>query len=177
MRSAIGNSLLLKFALIFIGLVILFFIGILSYSKAYRVKNRIIEIIEQSGNYDEIIVQEINDELDNMGYYMVRDTSFCPVEYGVNLNENSYKENIDESNNDLNGTSNEEDTEDEGVNLNETPYGGYTYRYCIYKINSNEGYYYKVITYAHFDFPIINEGINIKVLGETKILGRDYINY
>ena len=39
--------MLLNLVVIFSGLVIVFFIGILSYSKAYRVKNRIVELIEK----------------------------------------------------------------------------------------------------------------------------------
>ena len=45
MRESLGGSMLLNLVVIFTGLIIIFFVGILSYSKAYRVKNRIVEII------------------------------------------------------------------------------------------------------------------------------------
>lgn len=52
MRSAIGNSLLMSLVVIIVSLVMLVFVGILSYSKAYRVKNRIIEVIEKYGSFE-----------------------------------------------------------------------------------------------------------------------------
>lgn len=137
MREAVGNSLLLNLVIIFVSIVILFFVGILSYSKAYRVKNRIIEVIESHGNYLDS-VDEISTDMKSIGY---RTTN--------NKKCNS---------NNLNSTS---------------------YNYCVYEItdkSSGNSYYYKVVTYVHFDFPIIGGLINIPVSGETKILGKSY-NY
>ena len=55
MRESLGGSMLLNLVVIFTGLIIIFFVGILSYSKAYRVKNRIVEIIEKYGTYEKIV--------------------------------------------------------------------------------------------------------------------------
>ena len=48
MRDAVGGSILLNIVIIFLSLVIVFFAGIMAYSKAYKVKNRIIEFIKKS---------------------------------------------------------------------------------------------------------------------------------
>ena len=45
MKASIGGSMLLYIVLFFVSVVILFFVGIISYNKAYRVKNRIVNII------------------------------------------------------------------------------------------------------------------------------------
>ena len=61
----------------------------------------------------------------------------------------------------------------EGVANNQNSTG---YRYCIYRVESSEGYYYKVTAYVQFYFPIIGEIFAPPVYGETKILGKNY-NY
>ncbi len=73
MREAIGSSLLLSVVVVFVGLIILFFVNILSYSKAYKAKNRIIEIIEKYETYSESNsesseLNEIKQSLQDMGY-------------------------------------------------------------------------------------------------------------
>lgn len=68
MREALGNSLLMNLIVIFSGIVILFFVGIMSYSKAYRVKNRIIEVIEKYETYDGNAQNEISADLKRIGY-------------------------------------------------------------------------------------------------------------
>lgn len=138
MREAMGNSLLMNLVIIFVSIVILFFVGILSYSKAYRVKNRIIEVIENHGNYSSSSIDEISTDLKSVGY---RTTNNKKCGSG---------------------------------NLNST-----SYNYCVYKVDdksSGDSYYFKVVTYVHFEFPIIGGLINIPVKGETKILGKNY-NY
>ena len=71
MRSAIGNSLLLSVVIIIASAVMLLFVSILSYSKAYRVKNRIIEIIERHGYFeDDTVKNEISSYLKDVGYQL-----------------------------------------------------------------------------------------------------------
>ena len=136
MREAIGSSLLLNLVIIFISLVMLFFVGILSYSKAYKVKNRIIEIIEKYESYEsnEDAMNEISADLKNIGY------------------TSSFNSNCSDD------------------NLNET-----TYKYCVYKRSgSNLSYYYEVVTYRHFDIPVIGDSIVLPVKGETKMFHEVY---
>lgn len=70
MRSAIGNSLLMNIVIIIVTTIILVFVGILSYSKAYRVKNRIVEVIEKYGEYDDDAKDEIAVFLKQTGYQL-----------------------------------------------------------------------------------------------------------
>ena len=52
-----------------------------------------------------------------------------------------------------------------------------TFKYCVYEYRTTgEKYYYKVITYTQFNFPIVGKLVTTKVSGETKILGKKY-NY
>ncbi len=73
MRGALGNSLLLSIIITFVGAIVIFFVSILSYSKAFRAKNRIIEVIEKYGvydSYDQNIKDEIGVSLAEMGYQL-----------------------------------------------------------------------------------------------------------
>ena len=71
MREAIGSSLLFNLIIVIVIVMIAFLVGSLSYSKAFKVKNRIINIIEKYEGYnqtDSKMINEINSELKNMGY-------------------------------------------------------------------------------------------------------------
>lgn len=151
MRESLGGSLLLNLVIIFAGLVIVFFISILSYSKAYRVKNRIIEIIEKYEDYNGSVVNELNSDLKNAGY-SAASASRC----------DSIKEDL------VSGSNAKYDEKLEG-NLN-----SYGYNYCVFKNDVSNGKYYVVVTFIHFEVPIIGDVLTFPVYGETKILGKDY---
>lgn len=158
MRESIGNSLLLNLVIIFSGIVILFFIGIISYSKAYRVKNRIIDVIEKYDGYTTGAIDEINKSLSEAGYSL--STKNCNGAQR-HLNEIISKKN----------------EAGEEVPLNIGQLNSSEYNYCIYEISgksSDSSKYYMVATFVHFDFPVIGDFINIPVYGETKILGKTY---
>ena len=62
MKDAVGGSLLLNIVVIFTSIIILFFVGIIAYTKAFKIKNRIIEVIETHGTYT-IGTGSVQDEL------------------------------------------------------------------------------------------------------------------
>lgn len=146
MREATGSSMLLYLVVFFVGIIILFFAGIMTYSKAYKAKNRIIEVIEEYGDYnakdskgEKIVEKVVSSSLKNMGYQ----TGSCPkIDTKQIPNTSGYKYCITKI--------------DAG-----DPKGGK---------------YYKVTTYVHFDFPVIGNAINIPVSGQTKIIGQNYSN-
>lgn len=154
MREAIGGSLLMYLTVFIVGIIIVFFVGILSYAKAYKVKNRIIEIIEKYGNYEDSET-DIASYLNSSGYNISGNNLCGDVgdlsRYGIN----------------------------EKVNLNIA--NNSSYSYCVYestnttdkdkKKNINKTHYYVVVTFVHFEFPIIGGIINIPVYSETKMLG------
>ena len=141
MREATGSSMLLYIVVFFVGIIILFFAGIMAYSKAYKAKNRIIEVIEEYGTYTRgtgsTAENTVKSSLKSMGYQTGDCSGTTQKGYTSVQNSSGYK-------------------------------------YCVYNKNANGGTQYKVITYVHFDFPIIGSAINIPVSGETKILGKSY---
>jgi uncharacterized protein (UPF0333 family) len=140
-KDAVGGSLLLNMVVLFTSIVILFFAGIMAYSKAYKAKNKIIEVIEGYEKYDSNVAKTINEDLRLAGYRNANNTQ---------INQKC-----------------------ETGNLNI-----YGYYYCVYRDDSPSGdsYSYKVVTYVHFDFPVIGNMLVFPVKGETKILGKVY-NY
>ena len=172
MRESIGGSMLLNLVIIFAGLVIVFFIGILSYSKAYRVKNRIIEIIEKYDTYIKLdgpnnlnsVTQEINSDLSIAGY------------------NTSYPSKCDSIRTNL-VTGEKAKYDDSKLSQNLNTYG---YNYCVFEVCNtkdstgkcidNAGKYYVVVTFIQFEIPVIEDVLTFPVYGETKILEKKY-NY
>lgn len=161
MRESLGGAMLLNLVVIFTGLVIVFFIGILSYSKAYRVKNRIIEIIEKHEKYDENVADEINPDLRNAGYNASSPTKCDGASVQNHLEQMLHSEYVGNLPSNKNAQ----------------------YDYCVFEINStdypkniSEGKYYVVVTFIRFEIPIIGDVLTFPVYGETKILNKNY-NY
>ena len=157
MKDAVGGSLLLNLVVVFTSIVILFFAGILAYSKAYKVKNKIIEVVERydgkimdatnSSLINNVVLNEINKELGNMGYKVVGERP------------NDTRCSNDSSRNRCH-------------NLNTS-----NYNYCICKQSgATSAEIFEVITYVQFEFPVIGDLLTFPVKGETKLLGKDY-NY
>lgn len=149
MRDSIGGSFLLYVVIFFVGIIILFFASIMSYSKAYRVKNRIINVVENSSCSDtEIdIIKKIDSNLTEIGYTYTKVGS-------CNFNNNG--------------------SECQNFNL-KYPNNGGNFNYCICKIDrGNSGYYFEVITFTEFEFPIIKNVIRSNVHGESKIMCKNY---
>ncbi len=147
MRDAIGQSFLVMIIIFFIIAVALLFVGSIGYSKAFKIKNRIIDIIEQSGGYNDEAEAKIESVLDDIGYQvMVGNTSHCRAKgEGVQVHPSS-------------GTS----------------YGNYDY--CVFKYESSEDTnrpytYYGVTTFMTIHIPVIHQFIQLPVYGETKTFG------
>lgn len=148
MREAIGTSYVVNFIITFFILFILVFLATLSYTKAFKVKNKIVDIIEEyEGDVVDTSSQlksgpkgDINSKLGQIGY-RVSDKKTCKNRY-----EGNAFDNVKEIS--KNGTSN--------------------YHYCIYQVDTGKGKYYGVVTYIYFDIPIVGSTVEIPVYGETK---------
>ena len=142
MRESIGNSFIFYFVIIFFALFILFFVGALSYTKAFKVKNRIVDIIENNdGLINNAVESEIDKNLGEMGY-RIDPRANCKNQRFEN--DSSYKK------------------------VEKTT--GSSYRYCIYeKTIKDKGKYYAVVAYMYFEVPLIGANLEFPVFGETKV--------
>lgn len=147
MREATGNALLTMIVAATIAIILTFFVGTLSYSKSYKIKNYIIDQIEENQGWDSKLAENIDEYLKDVGYN-VRDNNLnCNSELAKLKNHNNYKL----------------------PDICNTVYQTSSYNYCIYECLENvSNKYYTVLTFMKFEFPVISESLKIKVVGQTK---------
>ena len=165
MKESIGNAVLFNIVIIFVVILIAFFVGSLSYSKAFKVKNKIIEELEKEGEYAS--------DPEN-AYTKAEDEILKWLKSGNDGTGIGYRRNTaGGANNTGNCKSNNENAELVN-NVSD-------YEYCVYKISTCTGktasetsqkkakcgIYYEVVAYMYFDVPIIEDLIKIPVRGET----------
>ena len=150
MREAIGNTFVFNFIIVFVILFVALFATSSAYSKAARVKNTIMDIVEENAdlledrmNLPEEVVDEIETSLKKLGYRLnVNQQNKCPQVVGGTL---------------MNSFSN--------------------YHYCVYKHEKTDkssgnltrrGNYYTVISYMYFDIPLIGSNLELEIKGQTR---------
>lgn len=161
MKEAISNSLILTLIIVFLFIFIILFAGTTAYTKAFKVKNRIISIIERnemtavtSGVNNPEILSEIELALKDAGYTVVMNNDAkCAAAMTKRFSNTNQNYNV--------------------VNT-----GTNTYRYCIAEFYDEQsamhGKYYAVITYMYFEVPLIGVKLEFPVYGETKTMGIAY---
>lgn len=146
MKEAIANANVFNLMIVFIVILMAFFVGSLGYSKAFKVKNLIINEIEREEDYNDTMGEDIDKTLSEIGYRV--------------------------SNSNINRCENVKNTEFAGSSEKiEVANKNSKYEYCVFKISNVNGarssYRYRVIAYMYFDIPIINNLLKIPVKGET----------
>ena len=164
MKESISNAMILMLVVTFLFIFMVLFSASTAYTKAFKVKNKIISIIEKRENtvaksgITNSIVSEIEDALGQVGYRIVTD----------------------------NDTRCENDLKNRFKNMNYTLANvkSISYRYCIAEFYNGSkdsrgrkemyGKYYAVVTYMYFEIPLIGQGFEFPVYGETKTIGVTY---
>ena len=79
MRESFGGAFMIKLAIIFIVIYVSFMAVAINYAKAFRIKNRLIDYVEQSQftHGDNNTLDEINDYLGSMAYHVDIDDDVC----------------------------------------------------------------------------------------------------
>ncbi len=177
MRESTGNALLMTLMTSVVAIVLSFLVGAISYSKSYRIKNHIIDEIEECQTFADCTADEkdfngwleedpslkeieekeeknlsvpIGKYLKDVGYkYSNKET--CPAASDIYKDSNSTARYCDKR---LHGNKEE-------------------YNYCVYRCYENGGEdngntFYHVITYMQMDFPLVNKVVNFKITGNTK---------
>lgn len=165
MKGAIGNALILNIVITFMILFFSLLIGSMAYSKAYKTKNFMIELLNQyeSKNIHDLNVKNsenrrnwdntVNDYLRKSGY---------PISSASTCNDlrKKYDATLLVIGNDVG-----------------------SYDYCVFKKCDNDEcesrnsiigtrYNYLVLVYMKLDFPVFGNYIKIPITGETKTYTR-----
>ncbi len=153
MREAIGNVFVFNFIIVFVIIFIGLFATSSVYSKAAKVKNEVLDIVEKYADELEnvnTLPEEVTNEIETM---------LTKVGYRLNRNKKNKCPEV------LNGTL-----------MNDYS----NYHYCVYKHNKvdddttdngnlpRRGNYYTVITYMYFDIPLIGSNLEFEVHGQTR---------
>ncbi len=148
MKEAIGGGWLLGFVSIFIVLMAGYLTVSINYTKAFKVKNRIISLIEENEGFT-----TSTQDLTNINIDTLKNGTNLKTEEKVfiYLDQIGYKYT--------------------GVNcpdgFNTDPYTG---GYCVKKIKTNQGAYYKVASFISLELPLVWLKINVPITGETKVI-------
>lgn len=143
MSDATGQAGLLNIMLAIIAIIIVLLSGSLAYSKSFRVKNRIIDIIEKHNSYDKDAREEVEQTLSKLGYRTASRSDYNTLCKDV----------------------------DGFVKVNLT--SNYLYCIYKTSDSNNDVYTYKVVAYMYFDIPFLSNTIKIPVSGMTKTLYKD----
>ena len=145
MREAFGGTFTIQLILVFLAIYIAFIAVALNYAKAFRVKNQIINLIEQNEGIDNTdwtdqsgVIGKINTYLGQMSYY-------------VDLNK------ISNNNND---------------NLHCYENGYCIEEYSLNSTDGIDSVYYKVTTYVKIDLQVFRLNFTIPITGETRKIER-----
>ena len=158
MRDAMGGTWLTGLVIIFIFLFAGFLAYSISYTKAFRAKNEILNLIERNEGFTTSA-----NNLDNITDDALKNDPSVEGKAFNYIKSLGYNYTIFDGTNDP-CTRN---------NLGEKQKGGYCLiKYCP-KSGESEKVYYKVTTFIALSIPIINVTIKLPISGETKALYYD----
>ena len=149
MKEAIGGGWLFGFVAVFIVLFSAYLAISINYTKAFKVKNRIINLIEENEGFS----TSNNISKSSVDMDQVKNGTSTEDKVYVYLDEIGYKYT------DIKCPEPLDTATDSRV-------GGY----CVKKYKTNEGAYYKVVTFVSLELPLVWIKINVPITGETKVI-------
>ena len=176
MNEALGGSGLFNIVIVIVSALVLLLVGFLAFSKAFKVKNHIVNFINEDKGYAD--KTKIESDLYSVGYASVKGVG-CE-ETGTENNPTTYGKLLNKAKNSKSGCdgkvcSNGCDCVDIFLGDPTNEKKATNYDYCVYKYTmANGSYYYTVLTYVHMNIPLIDDFIHIPITGETRIFERQY---
>ena len=70
MKEAMGTTMVFNLIIIFTSIFIILLVGSLAYSKGFKVRNKIIDLIELNRGFNDEAKIQINESMSNIGYYL-----------------------------------------------------------------------------------------------------------
>lgn len=156
MREAIGATWLFGIVITFIALFSGYLAFSVNYSKAFKVKDGIVERLQKHNGLNKNSVNDITDFLSNIGY-----NSSGRCDTNNNIQKGIPYIGITET-----GEAKKQPNTEGSTDATK-------YNYCIQKVSTNgatgqlSSGYYKVVVFFSLSVPVINLGTNFSVSGET----------
>lgn len=153
MREAIGATWIFGIVIVFITLFSGYLAFSVNYSKAFKVKDKIVETLQKYNGPNDESIEEIETYLSDVGY---NSTGVCNANAGIRTDMKFIGA---------------DETEVRTRNANDEG----KYNYCIQRISSSNttstgelsGGYYKVVVFFSLSLPIVNDLFHFNVSGET----------
>ena len=147
MREAFGGSWLLGFVALFIVLFSAYLAVSVNYTKAFKAKNKILNIIEQN-------------------------EGFTTTKCGTNKTDNCLK-NSKSTEDKIYAYLKESGFIINDLNSNKCPTDSKLIKdggYCVQRVCTSQGSYYKINTFIKIELPIVWQTFTVPIKGETKVL-------
>ena len=157
MKESIAQSFIISLILFFFGILVLLLFGSINYSKAFKAKNRIINIIQKYGEFNDATRTEIAESLQKGGYQTALKTDYKKNPLNSKCNKYAKELGVDSKN--IKYPASESDYN-----------GGRYYDYCVIEVDAGLGNYYQVVTFMKFEVPLVRTFLEFAVKGETKVL-------
>ena len=142
MKSSLGNAYLFYLVITFVGIFCILFVGSAAYSKAFKIKDSIIDTIERYGGWDDTVRDEVNANLAAIGYQPRPNGTQCR---DITVNAPG----------------------EASGNITDSPSNtGSNYDYCLYEIEYENQVHYKVVTFMRLDLPLLDR-LSLSASGET----------
>ncbi len=142
MKESINTAVVVGIVISIIGLIELVLFASFAYSRAFKVKTRIVNIIAEESGYDESVGAKIDSEIAKIGYKLTQyGNNSCP-----SLGDDEKYVLVNQISN----------------------YNYCIYKTKEVSADKGIGYYYTVVTYMYFDTPILT--FNFPIKGQTKTM-------
>lgn len=160
MRQAYGGAWIYGIMITFILIFVAYITTSIRYSQVFTAKTHIINIIEQYQGLNSKSLAKINRQLEIDNY---KTTGKCTTK--DNIKSTVLGNNISYGEGDYVGVRDGQGT------LNGTDF----YQYCVYRsvaykntnTNNVDDYYYMVVTFLNFEFPVLGNIYTLRISGET----------
>ena len=152
MREAIGGAWLTGIVVLFIVLFSAFLAISVNYTKAFRAKNKIINLIEE-----------------NEGFSITRYSSLDSIDLATLRQSNRTEDKVYAY---LKDAGSATAVKKNGTYVFKCPDGSNPREggYCVKKVASSQGSYYKVTTFIKIELPLISNTFTVPISGDTKVL-------
>lgn len=148
MRESIGGTWILGFVVLFVVLFSGYLAVSVNYTKAFKAKNKIINVIEENEGFTttNFVGQIESQTLDSL-----KNSNSTEDKIYAYLKEIGY------------ATTKLDSNKCESGNM-------YSGGYCIKKVCSSNGAYYKVTSFVKIELPIVWSTFTVPIKGETKVI-------
>lgn len=157
MRESIGGGWLMSIVVLFIVLFSGYLAVSVNYSKAFKVKNYILSVIEQREGYTTSNLTP--SELETIG----NPSSNINIKQSAQTEIYAYLKDVGYFSDVINSNYCEDN------DLGEYIAGGF----CLKRICTGTGNYYKATTFLRIEFPVIDFVFKVPISGETKVIYYD----